>query len=102
MKQIIVNGFIIQKEGLKVSIQPGTMVLDSGTRNRESSWTELSEPSAEWRYVYLQKYAAKEKSAIGTNVHIDKLRAKLEADQHFLQTWGNRGHVCNDGTYKIF
>lgn len=80
MKTIIVNGFIIRKEGLKVSIQPGTMVLDSGTRNRETNYTEVSEPSAEWRYINFQKYAAKQKSAIGTNVHVDKLRAQLETE----------------------
>lgn len=27
---------------------------------------------------------------------------RLEGNDHFLKTWGNRGHVCIDGTHKIF
>jgi hypothetical protein len=29
-------------------------------------------------------------------------RVLSEGDQHFLKTWGNRGHICLDGSFKIF
>lgn len=103
MQTVIVNGFIIQKDGLKVTMLPGTMVLyDGKNRNHSDEWKEINEDSAQWRFNNFQKYAAAQPSAVGTNIHIDKMRAKLEGDEHFLKTYGNRGHVCNDGTYKIF
>lgn len=32
--------------------------------------------------------------------HFEKVRE--EGAAHFRQTWGNRGHVLHDGSYRIF